>query len=375
MLVWAMSARAKPVSCEKALMTNLRNLELKTVIKQILYRSTALGALHRLRNGNTLTVLMFHRVIAPGAPAWQGANPLFTMSTTFFEQFLRFLKAHYSPVGLADVARASSGEARLPPRALLVTFDDGWADNAEFAAPLLKEAGVPALFFLATGAIKSGEAFWQEKFFAWAMSAGDRSAKWQTLMGSFEGSIDLKSGFLEQIAQIIETTERRGGAANILMERLDGLDAATLPQMMAPEDITRLAEDPLFEIGAHGVSHTPLPHVSDVVSELEGAWDDLSQWCTPSAKSLSFPHGQYTTQILKTARSLGYDLLFDSEQILNSVDGSIDNGECVPPLGRFEVRPESSDADPCITKFDAERVATEMFLRPVQRPFVNLQGA
>ena len=81
---------------------------LKDEAKQMLYRCGALGALHRQRNGETLTILMFHRVIAPGAPAWSGANPLFTMSTGFFEHLLAFIKRHYNPVGLEAVAQAQS---------------------------------------------------------------------------------------------------------------------------------------------------------------------------------------------------------------------------------------------------------------------------
>lgn len=256
----------------------------------------------------------------------------------------------------------------MPPRALLVTFDDGWADNVEFAAPLLKEAGVPAVFFVATGAIKSGEAFWQEKFFAWAMSVGEHSVPWQSLVKTLEGSGDLKPEFEEQIAQVVKSTQQRGaGAADKLLEQLDGLDKMILPQMMTPEDITRLANDRLFDFGAHGVSHTPLPLVSDPVLELEGAWSDLSQWCTPSVKSLSFPHGQHTPRIIEAAGSLEYHLLFDSQKFLNFSDSQFGKAGSVPPLGRFEIRPEDRSANSCPERFDAGRVATEMFLRPVQR--------
>jgi hypothetical protein len=43
-----------------------------------------------------------------------------------------------------------------------LTFDDGWKDNFEYALPILKYYQVPALIFLATGAVDSGELFWPQ---------------------------------------------------------------------------------------------------------------------------------------------------------------------------------------------------------------------
>ncbi len=64
-----------------------------------------------------------------------------------FESALRFLTRHYTPVGLQEVLDESDSH-RLPPRPVLVTFDDVYASVREVAAPLCKKYGVPAVCFV-----------------------------------------------------------------------------------------------------------------------------------------------------------------------------------------------------------------------------------
>ena len=64
-----------------------------------------------------------------------------------FEAALRFLTTYYTPVRLQDVLTDCDGRG-LPPRAVLVTFDDAYVSVADLAAPLCRKYGVPAVFFV-----------------------------------------------------------------------------------------------------------------------------------------------------------------------------------------------------------------------------------
>src|SRR5208282_4460346 len=91
-----------------------------------------------------LRCVVFHNISATDSPFTRGMSVSITPGK--FEAALKFLTTHYTPVHLQDVLADAEGRG-LPPRAVLVTFDDAYASVAESAAPLCRQYGVPAVFF------------------------------------------------------------------------------------------------------------------------------------------------------------------------------------------------------------------------------------
>ena len=89
-----------------------------------------------------LRVLMYHKV--NDLPA----NPLSVPVAVFDEQMSQLRELGYTVVGLDDVLAYYREGAALPPRPVLITFDDGYRDNLEFAAPVLERHGYPAVLFV-----------------------------------------------------------------------------------------------------------------------------------------------------------------------------------------------------------------------------------
>ncbi|MGK5052358.1 polysaccharide deacetylase family protein [Janthinobacterium sp. RB2P8] len=99
----------------------------------------------------TLSILIYHRVLARPDPLFPGE-----VDARLFERQLRLLKRFYAPLPLDEaVHRLQDGS--LPPRAACITFDDGYADNAQVALPLLQRHGLHATFFIATGYLDGGQ--------------------------------------------------------------------------------------------------------------------------------------------------------------------------------------------------------------------------
>jgi len=96
------------------------------------------------RNGDgerRLRVLMYHKVNdLPG-------NPLSVPVGVFEDQMAQLRDLGYTVVGLDDVLAHYADGAELPPRPVLITFDDGYRDNLDHAAPVLERHGYPAVLF------------------------------------------------------------------------------------------------------------------------------------------------------------------------------------------------------------------------------------
>ena len=74
---------------------------------------------------------------------------------------MRWIRSWFNVLPLAlAVERLRQGD--LPARALAITFDDGYADNAEVAAPILERLGLPATFFVTTGFLQGG-CMWNDR--------------------------------------------------------------------------------------------------------------------------------------------------------------------------------------------------------------------
>jgi len=100
-----------------------------------------------------LSILIYHRVLPEPDPLLSG-DP----DAARFRWQMELLARHFNPLPLPEAVQRLR-EGTLPPRAACVTFDDGYADNAEVALPILQSVGVPATFFIAVGYLNGGRMF------------------------------------------------------------------------------------------------------------------------------------------------------------------------------------------------------------------------
>src|ERR671931_2834814 len=126
----------------------MRAERIKQLLKNSVYRTIGETAVAVGANGNghrSLRVLMYHKVNdVPG-------NPLSMPVLLFDEQMHQLRELGYTVVGLDAVLDHYTARTPLPPKAVLITFDDGYHDNRDNAADVLRKHGYPAVLFVPIG--------------------------------------------------------------------------------------------------------------------------------------------------------------------------------------------------------------------------------
>ncbi len=110
---------------------------------------------------NGLRVLFYHRVNSFAFHELGLVSRETTVRETAFERQLAHLaRCGYRSVTVDEFEKMRTGKQAIDPKAILITFDDGYADNLECAAPLLKKYGFTAIVFVVTDMIGSNNAAW-----------------------------------------------------------------------------------------------------------------------------------------------------------------------------------------------------------------------
>ncbi len=293
---------------------------MRRLAKTIAVKGGGLSLYHRLKHRERLTVLMFHRVLPE--QLMDGADEEYTISTALLECLMKFVAANYNVVALNDVLKSRRREKPLPPFPLLVTFDDGWDDNAIHAAPVLAATKTPWTLFAATDAISSGEKWWQEVLLA-ALRTGHVAYGDLRALTADDGRPMIDTEGDPELSILVLYGALPPAKRDELLNRyLDKSLMQVAPRHMADWNTLRALQKSGVSIGGHGASHLPLTMLADPVNDLRQAQSIMREQLGENAcTTMSFPHGRYSPAIAEAARELGTELLFTSDPILNKCAG------------------------------------------------------
>ncbi|HWO38067.1 MAG TPA: polysaccharide deacetylase family protein [Candidatus Acidoferrum sp.] len=123
----------------------------KTWIQRSLVRAGALRLASKFAEGG-VAIIMYHSVMNDPSSAETTLGGIIH-STNVFRGQIDVIARHFHAVTLDDVLSFLRGEKLLPPRAVVVTFDDGYADNYQVASDILSRAGIPGVFYVTVDCI------------------------------------------------------------------------------------------------------------------------------------------------------------------------------------------------------------------------------
>jgi peptidoglycan/xylan/chitin deacetylase (PgdA/CDA1 family) len=131
----------------------------KFLISVLMYYSGMLRLYSLVKRNNRydwrLKILVYHRVLPAGDQLKAELQPGMCVLQNTFEEQMRFLSKRYKIISVSEMADMISRSDFPRKRTALITFDDGWKDNYDYAFPVLKKYNMPATVFLATDYICS----------------------------------------------------------------------------------------------------------------------------------------------------------------------------------------------------------------------------
>jgi peptidoglycan/xylan/chitin deacetylase (PgdA/CDA1 family) len=108
-----------------------------------------------------LRVLAYHRVLPRSdAVAFPFDPELISAWSEDFDWQMKYVASRFDVLNCSQVVESLESGGKLPRRPLVVTFDDGFADNFEYAFPILRSRRLPAVVFLSTGYVGGTDIFW-----------------------------------------------------------------------------------------------------------------------------------------------------------------------------------------------------------------------
>lgn len=300
--------------------------------------------------------LTYHRVI----PRENITNSCSLEDIIVYEESFRkemaFLSAHYRVISLeAFIAARDEGRA-LPVKTAVITFDDGWEDNYQYAFPVLKEFGLPATIFLTSEYIGTQELFWPEKVI-------HLIRRLTSLKGSVDSFISgLQAGMVRNAFSSLE----KGAGGRSLSKCINGLKFA-LPQerealIRELEDASDTSSYPAgnsflswpqvlemagsgISFGSHGAAHRILTECTgeSLREELVRSRRDIELRLKGPVTLLAYPNGDFNRAVIAEAKKSGYRAAVTVEPGMNSGGSDLfrlkrihmHERRCIGPDGEF----------------------------------------
>jgi peptidoglycan/xylan/chitin deacetylase (PgdA/CDA1 family) len=299
----------KPAINRRRLLQSVRSA-IAPSAKTVLRKGGVYSALRRVQRSRYVAILRYHAICEPDAGY---ADPSICISPAAFEEHVAYLARNYAVLPLTLVVDALREGKPLPPNAVAITFDDGYADNLA-AARLLHQHGCSATFYITTGCMADGEPFWP--------------AETPMLIDAIKRPfIELREGNLH-LELAIGTAEQKRAAVRRLAKAFKSISVpgreslreqlraaarnASMSSPMLTWDQIREMRSLHMIIGAHTVTHPNLPSAGLVTAteEIRQSKARLEQELDEEVTMFSYPNGgaerYFTRELQEAVREAGY---------------------------------------------------------------------
>jgi peptidoglycan/xylan/chitin deacetylase (PgdA/CDA1 family) len=269
---------------------------------------------------NLLGVLTYHRVDRPDAhptlfPGLISATP------EAFDQQMSYLAANYQVVSIPELLDVYRNGTVLPPRSVMVTFDDAYCDFAKHAWPILKRYRLPVTLFVPTAfPDRPEQTFWWDRLYQAARDT-DRRDDLDTPLGRLSlATAAQRTQTFKQLKDYVKTmshAEAMGWLDQICAE----LGTARPEHSVLGWDTLRQLARQGVTLGAHTRTHPLMNRISpkEAQAEAVGSLRDLEREIGPVPPIFAYPSGGFNDEAVRVLEREGFALAFTTGRGINDL--------------------------------------------------------
>jgi peptidoglycan/xylan/chitin deacetylase (PgdA/CDA1 family) len=283
---------------------------IKPLIKQIATSGANVLGPHRLswmKHDPQLWVLMYHRILPREDIRYPLEEPGMIVTPDTFSMHLRVLKQQFDVMDFAEWLRMRENGEALPRRACVITFDDGWYDNFEYALPIINAEATPVTLFAVVEKIGTDFQFWPNIISALLASNAIDALQSQPVFARALAQVTIPADTAnrEFMAAVIRALKQSSDAD--IFAALAALDWPTrltfaMPRgLMTWDEIRSMTQSGLVKIGSHTCNHkrlnAQLPQ-RELEHEIIASKTLLQTQLKDTVDIFCFPNGDYNKAAL-----------------------------------------------------------------------------
>jgi peptidoglycan/xylan/chitin deacetylase (PgdA/CDA1 family) len=273
------------------------NERLNKEIARLIIGARLLPALERREASrqNVLRILAYHRVDTPESKTGRLDPILLSATPGQFSHQMRFLAQHYHVLALDELLSALDSEWALPPRSVLVTFDDGYRDFLDHAWPVLQRWQIPATLFVASDYLGGdSQGFWWDRLYHVISVTAQQELRHPELGSWPLVNARQKAQAFKNVTLLIKGMEHQRALVVVdeISKRLE-VSPNGAGDLLTWQEIRRLSAARL-SVCAHSRSHANLSTLTaqGARQEIFGAQGDLRRELGQTWPVFAYPYGQ-----------------------------------------------------------------------------------
>jgi peptidoglycan/xylan/chitin deacetylase (PgdA/CDA1 family) len=277
--------------------------KLKLIYHTLLFK-IGLGK-HLLKNRYGERILLFHGVDLIGETKY---NSRF-VSKSYFEAFIKYITTNFNVMSLDDYYNKKFKADTLN---IAITFDDGYANNYNYALPILKKYNAPATFFITT-ILDKKECLWPDYLDLVSYFTTKKAVTYngELFTKNSKNQFVSKNASLKDIAKS-STFEHLKTIYSLFKDDWETLKTKSVNDywdLMTTQQLNTINSDALFTIGAHGDTHTSLTAITYDEAKLEilNCKNKLESSCNDTITAFAFPFGHYTPELVDYCTTIGFE--------------------------------------------------------------------